>query len=138
MQKRSHTNVLLVEILIALFFFMLSSVVLIQVFSTAHNMTEKASIRTRALAEAQNVADSLKAAEDREEMLAGLQFSNAHDAWMRRYDGFTLYVELEEEQFSAGIMRKGSLYAFCNENGAGRENNVDELFSLPLADYRGE
>ena len=59
MGGRNRSNVLLVEILIAVLFFMLSATVLVRVFVTARNMTVRAGVETRALAEAQNVAEAL-------------------------------------------------------------------------------
>ena len=75
MDNRNRSNVLLVEILIAVLFFMLSATVVVQVFVTAHNLTAKAGVETRALAEAQNVAEALYAADDVDEALEALAFS---------------------------------------------------------------
>ena len=62
MGNRNRSNVLLVEILIAVLFFMLSAVVLVQVFATSRNLTTRAGVETRALAEAQNVTEAMYAA----------------------------------------------------------------------------
>ena len=69
MGGKNRSNVLLVEILIAVLFFMLSATVLVRVFVTARNMTLRAGVETQALAEAQNVAETLYAAEDPAEAL---------------------------------------------------------------------
>ena len=52
MGNRNRSNVLLVEILIAVLFFMLSATVLVQVFATARSMTRRAGVENRALTEA--------------------------------------------------------------------------------------
>ena len=44
MRNKNRSNVLLVEILIAVLFFMLSATVLVKVFATARNMTDGADV----------------------------------------------------------------------------------------------
>ena len=83
MGNNNRSNVLLVEILIAVLFFMLSATVVVQVFVTARNLTVKAGVETRALAEAQNVAETLYAAKDADAALAAMDFRSAHGAWTR-------------------------------------------------------
>ena len=58
MRNRNRSNVLLVEILIAVLFFMLSATVLVRVFVTARNMTVRSGVESVAVADAQNVAES--------------------------------------------------------------------------------
>ena len=132
MRKRNRTNVLLVEILIVLLFFMLSATVLMQVFASARNMTVLAGIQTRALGEAQNVAEALYASDDMEEALEDMGFMSAHGAWTCDYDEFILYVALDEEHTDSGIMENGNIYAFYS-----KQKDSSELFNLPLARYRG-
>ena len=54
MGSRNRSNVLLVEILIAVLFFMLSATVLVRVFVTARNMTLRAGVETQASSEAKS------------------------------------------------------------------------------------
>ena len=70
MRNRNRSNVLLVEILIAVLFFMLSAAVLVRVFVTSRNLTVRSGVEAKALVEAQNVAEALYAAGDPEELLA--------------------------------------------------------------------
>ncbi|MBR7189024.1 MAG: hypothetical protein IKD53_10785 [Clostridia bacterium] len=138
MDNRNRSNVLLVEILIAVLFFMLSATVVVQVFVTAHNLTAKAGVETRALAEAQNVAEALYAADDVDEALEALAFSCSHDVWTRAEDGYTLYVEGEETPTDAGALWRGSVRAFYSMRNVDQARQEDaELFSLPCARYRG-
>ena len=69
MKVRNRSNVLLVEILIAVLFFMLSATVLVRVFVTARNMTVRSGVKSVAVAEAQNVAEAMYAADDIDQML---------------------------------------------------------------------
>ena len=137
MGSRNRSNVLLVEILIAVLFFMLSATVLVQVFAAARNMTVRAGVETQALAEAQNVAEALYAADDPEAALEAMQFKLYHGAWSRSDGDITLYVESEENPTDAGAIWSGTVRAFYhsrNLNLARQED--DELFALPCARYR--
>ena len=137
MGNRNRSNVLLVEILIVVLFFMLSATVLVQVFSTARSLTLRAGAENRALAEAQNVAETLMAADDVDAVMTQMEFRLYHDAWSRDYGEYTLYVETEEVAADVGTLWKGTVRAFYhnhNLNQARRED--EELFALPCARYR--
>ena len=136
MGSRNRSNVLLVEILIAVLFFMLSATVLVQVFATARNLTVRAGVETRALAEAQNVAEALYAADDPEAALEEMSFRLSHGAWSREDDDFTLYVESGEAPAEAGVMWTGTVRAFYRSRNVNQARQEDEeLFSLPCARY---
>ena len=127
MKSRSRSNILLVEILIAIMFFMLSSTVLVRLFATARSLSLRSGAEVAALAEAQNVAETLLAAPEPDAALAELGFVSAHGAWTRAYDDFTLMVENGAEAAGEGEMRTGEVRAFY-----GRD---EELFALPYARY---
>ena len=99
MRNNNRSNVLLVEILIAVLFFMLSATVLVRVFVTARNMTVRSGVESRALAEAQNVAEALYAADD-------------------------VDAALEHMQFVQGLRR---LYAVCHRRDAAHQRGGDVL-----------
>ena len=135
MGNNNRSNVLLVEILIAVLFFMLSATVLVQVFAAAHNTTVRCGVETRALAEAQNVADALYAADDVAAALAEENFTMAHGAWTRNDGDYTLYVEGESFATDAGELWQGTVRAF--DNAAAALDADMELFALPCARYEG-
>ena len=137
MGSRNRSNVLLVEILIAVLFFMLSATVLVRVFVAARNMTVRAGVETQALAEAQNVAEALYAADDPEAALEGLKFKLYHGAWSRSDGDYTLYVEGETKPVDAGVSWVGSVRAFYHSRNVNQTRQEDEeLFSLPCVRYR--
>ena len=137
MGNRNRSNVLLVEILIAVLFFMLSATVLVRVFVAARNMTVRANVETRALADAQNVADTLYAAEDPDAALEAMEFRLYHGAWTRAVDDYTLYVEGTEQPAEAGVFWKGNVRVFYNNRSVDQVRPEDEeLFSLPCTRYR--
>ena len=138
MRNKNRSNILLVEILIAVLFFMLSATVLVRVFVAARNMTVRAGVETQALAEAQNVAEALYAADDPEAALEGLKFKLYHGAWSRSDGDYTLYVEGGEKPADAGVSWVGTVRAFYHSRNVNQARQEDEeLFSLPCAKYKG-
>ena len=138
MNKKHTTNLLLVEILIAVLFFMLSATVLVKVFATARGVTEKSAAETEALAQAQNVAEALYAAEDAGDYLAGAGYVLSHGAWSRSYGNYSLYVEAETEQTDAGTLWKGQVSAFYAVHDPDDPRPTDQLlFTLPVTRYKG-
>ena len=138
MGNRNRSNVLLVEILIVVFFFMISATVVIQMFVTSRNMTVRAGVETAALAEAQNVVDALSAAKSPEATLKQLGFKQSHGIWTRRSDGYTLCVESSETPATAGTLWQAEVRALYGplQEEEGRQEG-DELLSLPCAHYKG-
>lgn len=138
MRNNNRSNVLLVEILIAVLFFMLSATVLVRVFVTARNMTVRSGVESRALAEAQNVAEALYAADDVDAALENMQFRNSHGSWSRDCGDYTLYVTGETQPTNAGEMFSGTVSAFykLRDPDASRAGD-EELFSLPCSKYKG-
>ena len=83
MKSGNRSNALLVELLIVVLFFMLSSTILLRVFSTAHQQNVRAGAITTALTEAQNVAEGLYAADDVEAELRKMGFELKENVWAR-------------------------------------------------------
>lgn len=138
MRNKNRSNVLLLEILIAVLFFMLSATVLVRVFATARNLTVRSGVETRALAEAQNVAEALYAADDVEEALAGLDFASFHGTWSKDCGDYSLYVTGETQPTGAGELWLGEVSAFYKLRNPDDARQADEeLFALPCARYKG-
>lgn len=137
MGNKNRSNVLLVEILIAVLFFMLSATVLVRVFVTARNMTIRAGIQNQALVEAQNVADALYAADDADAALEAMDFRLYHGAWSRSYGDYTLYIESDENDTDAGVLWQGDVRVFYHNPNVDLVRQEDEeLFSIPCTRYR--
>ena len=136
MRKRNGSNVLLVEILLAVLFFMLSATVLVQVFAGSRSLTVRSGVETRALAEAQNIADALYAAEDPDALLENLEFISSHGAWSKDYGTFSVYVTLDQEETDAGVLRVGRVSGFYTKRDpeAARQED-EELFTLACTRY---
>ena len=139
--KHNRTNVLLVEILIAVLFFMLSATVLVRVFVTAHNLTVRSGVETIALSDAQNVAEAIYAAEDVDDCLREMEFALSHGVWTREAeDGtYTILVEGRETPAEAGSLWDGKVRAFYNARNADAvRQESEELFALDCRRYKGE
>lgn len=137
MKRRNRSNVLLVEILIAVLFFMLSATVLVRVFITARNMTVRSGVESAAIVEAQNVAETICAAEDIDQALTDLQFKSKHGTWSRHYGDYTLYVVGEAQPTDAGELWTGTVSAYYLQGAMTVETlGNSELFSLTCTRYR--
>lgn len=137
MKSRNRSNVLLVEILVALLFFMLSATVLMRVFATARNMTVRAGVESRALAEAQNVAETVCAAADIDKALTEMAFDSMHGAWSKDCGDYSLIVYGDTEDTGAGELWAGTVSAFYRQGDMTVETlGQGELFSLPCTRYR--
>ena len=137
MGNRNRSNVLLVEILIVVLFFMLSATVLVQVFSTARSLTLRAGVENRALAEAQNVAEALCAADDPDALLDEMDFSLSHGVWTRDGGEYGLYVTMSVEPAGAGELWRAEVWAYRLSRDAEDGRPASEtLFSLPCARYK--
>ena len=138
MRKRNRSNVLLVEILIAVLFFMLSATVLVKVFVTARNLTVRSGVESTAIADAQNVAETMYAVEDIEATLEEMGFYSYHGAWTLDRGEYTLYVEGQATSTEAGELWSGTVSAFYklrNPDAARAED--EQLFSLACTRYKG-
>ena len=127
MKSGNRSNALLVELLIVVMFFMLSSTVLLQVFSTARSQSALSGKLTQALNAAQDMADRLYAASDVESALEEMGCSQEEGLWRLADDGFDLMVDVSSEQQPFGELQRFRVRAV-----SGGETLVD----LPAARYR--
>ena len=138
MRNRNRSNVLLVEILIAVLFFMLSATVLVKVFVAARNMTVRSGVESMAIADAQNVAETMYAAEDIDATLEGMGFYSSHGAWTLDRGDYTLYVDGKAEPTEAGELWSGTVSAFYKLRNPDTARAEDErLFERVCTRYRG-
>ena len=138
MRKRNRSDLMLVEILIGVFFFMLSLTVLVQVFAKSRNLTVKAEVETKALAQAQNVIESIYNTEDPLKNLQEMGFLNSHGVWVQDLQSYSLMATIENVPAEAGTLWRGEIKAFYNLRDLEKDRQEAEmLFSLPCVWYRG-
>ena len=126
MKRNHYGNVLLVELLIVVLFFMLSSTVLLQLFASARNQGAKAETLTEATVLAQNIADTLYASDETETTLAGMGFSSDGNRWVLPGEKLTAAVDYTRERTEAGILNRYSVSILSGE---------ELLITLPGARY---
>lgn len=126
MKHRSRANALLVELVLVIFFFVLGSSVLVQLFSDAKHKSRQAKASNDSLIYAQNVAEELYGAEDPEDWLGRNGFSRADGGWTYEGDGYSLFVTENSEDMEGGVLRVFTI----SSRGDGKD-----LFSLPSARY---
>ena len=127
MKSTNRSNALLVELLIVVMFFMLSSTVLLQVFSTARNQSRRAELMTQALTTTQNVADELYIASDMESKLADLGFEKGEAGWISSSEEYDILVTGGENEGKQGEVLHFQVQAVLDN---------EPLLTLPVARYQ--
>ena len=109
MRSGSRSNALLVELMIVVMFFMIAATVLLRVFVSSRQQSDRAELITASMAAAQNTADQLYAAEDPEALLQDLGFVQEDGVWRLSAERYTLEASVAEETEPAGIFRRQSV-----------------------------
>ena len=120
--KKRTSGMLLVELMIVIFFFTLSATVLIEGFFGAYRLSNEAQTATEVLNEAQNLADSLYAAEDARAEALLLGFQSDEEGLYLEQDGILYRVYLWQE----GSLRGCRLEAWTED---------ELLLTLPCSRY---
>jgi len=131
MRTGNRSNVLLIELLIVILFFMLASTILVQVFGEAYARNAKAGASVHALTEVQSLADRIYMSEQPEELLDDLGFAAADEGgvFRKEYEDFQAEIRLETEERDGGLFRKGTVSAYYRD---------ELLISLPCSRFCGE
>ena len=116
MKEGSRANALLVELLLVIFFFMISAAILVQVFADAKLKSRTAHATNASMLEAQNIAEDLYAAEDPDAVLAGYGFAAQDGGWVLEKDGYLLRVTLREEETASGVLKTYDVSGVEGEN----------------------
>ena len=116
MKEGSRANALLVELLLVIFFFMISAVILVQVFADAKLKSRTAHATNDSMLEAQNIAEDLYAANDPDAVLTSYGFMAQDSGWVLEKDGYLLKVTLREEETASGILRTYDVSGVEGEN----------------------
>lgn len=126
--RKGHA--IIVELIIVILFFSLSSVIIMRLFSAAHQLSEQSTASTKLLLAAQSWADQLMAEDDFTVFLAENGWSGDEDGFALEVDGGTLKATgFYEEQGLNGSLSSYEIAAFVNQR---------EVFAFPVARYRGE
>lgn len=127
MQKRSQGSMLLIELLIVILFFSLSATVILRLFLYAHNTTNQSGLVNEAILEAENWAERLYAADDREQMLSDMGFTEQDDAMVYETEsGLFVEISMEEIITDQGLLINSEISVSKGE---------ESLITLPLGRY---
>ena len=135
MKEGSRANALLVELLLVIFFFMISAAILVQVFADAKLKSRTAHATNASMLEAQNVAEDLYMAETPDTVLKNYGFNEKDGVWTLEKDGYELRVTVLEEKTDAGVIRKcdvSGVEISHDQSGAEKETT---LLTIPSTRY---
>jgi len=105
MKEGSRANALLVELLLVIFFFMISAAILVQVFADAKLKSRTAHATNASMLEAQNIAEDLYAAEDPDAVLNAYGFAEKDGTMILEKDGYFLKVTVREQETESGVLK---------------------------------
>lgn len=126
MMKVRHMNALLVEILMAVLFFALAAVVILELFTTGHSLSARADAMDRAVNHAQQISEQLYAADDMAQVLRQNGFDPAQGIWQLEGEGYALQVRVSAEETAAGEMHTAQITMLVEG---------EEAIGLPCARY---
>ena len=110
MRTNTRSNALLIELLIVIFFFMISATVLLRIFVAARTQGARAEMMAEATVRAQNIAEQLYASEDSEETLLAAGFIQTGDSWQREEASLLTEVSLTDDYTESGILHRGVIH----------------------------
>lgn len=105
MNKSRNQNVLLVEIMIAVLFFMLCSGVLLETFMAAREYERRSFMETEALIDMQSISEKMYASENAEDVLRDSGFMQEDGKWLLEMGEYMFEAEIGEEMTEAGFVR---------------------------------
>ena len=126
MGKGNQLNTLLVEIMIAVLFFALSSTVVLETFVVTRNQSRLADVYNVALMEAQNIADKIYASGEVEQTLEQAGFTQEGDVWTYTEEVYNLRVVVSEEETEAGVLLSAEVSAVHQD---------EAILTLPCSRY---
>ena len=105
MKESGRANALLVELLLVIFFFMISAAILVQVYADAKLKSRTAQATNAAMLEGQNIAEDLYGSDDPEAVLKDYGFISQDGVWTLEKKGYVLKVTPKVEETDSGTLR---------------------------------
>lgn len=103
MKKSQGMNALLIELVIVLFFFILSFTVLAQVYACAYRTENDTALQSQALFEARNLCARLRVQDDPEQFLQAEAAKKTENGYVFICDGYELLVICQPEKMENGV-----------------------------------
>ena len=135
MKEGSRANALLVELLLVIFFFMISAAILVQVFADAKLKSRTANAYNETMLEAQNIAEDLYASNDPDAVLNSYGFTAQDGGWVLDKDGYSLKITVREEETDAGVLRTYDVSGIEKTHDKSGTEKETVLLALPSTRY---
>ena len=129
MRKRHGTaNVLLIELVLVILFFMLCSATIVEMFGLARAKSAYARAGSEAMLIVENLEESLAASGDAAAELEAYGFTaEGEDRWVLAKENYRISAAKSEEKTEAGVLRTVTFSAVQKNGGT--------LFDLPVVNY---
>ncbi len=127
MKKHSTANILLMELLVVILFFMLCVSTLVEVIGAARVRSGYAKAENAALLRVENMESLVRASGDIADILSENGFQQDADSWTLTEDGFILQAAVTDEATEAGTLQTVTFTA-SRPDGTG-------LLELPVVRY---
>ena len=127
MKKHGTANILLVELVLVILFFMLCMPTIVRSFGDARLKSNYAQASSEAMIRAENMEERLAQTADAEGELEKGGFVREGEKWILRTEKYTLTAAPSEEKTEAGVLRA---VLFSAETNTGRA-----MFELPAVKY---
>ena len=126
-KKHSTANILLIELVLVILFFMLCVSTIVEMFGAARVKSAYARAGSQAMLIVENLEEKLAASADASGELTKEGFVQKDGRWVLREEAYTLTAEESEEKTDAGTLRT---VRFSAEQKTGKT-----LFELPVVNY---
>ncbi|MBQ9252986.1 MAG: hypothetical protein IJ188_10170 [Clostridia bacterium] len=126
-KKHSTANILLIELVLVILFFMLCVSTIVEMFGLARGKSATARAGSEALLVVENLEERLAATADAAEELEKLGFIQDGDQWILQEEHYTLRAVAQEERMDAGQLRTVTFFA--------EQKTGQTLFELPVTNY---
>ena len=126
-KKHGTANVLLIELVLVILFFMLCVSTIVEMFGLARGKSAFARAGSQAMLTVENLEERLALAEDAGAELEKEGFVRAEDRWELKNDNYTITAVESAEKTEAGQLRT---VVFTAEQKTGKK-----LFELPVVNY---
>lgn len=103
MKKSQGMNAMLIELVIVLFFFILSFTVLAQVYAYAYRTENTAALQSETLFDARNVMARLRVEDDPQAFLQSQASRQTEDEYLLSRGGYQLLIICQPEQMENGV-----------------------------------
>lgn len=127
MKKHSTANILLVELVLVILFFMLCVATIVQMFGLARMKSAYARAGSQAMLTVENLEECLAGEADAAAELEKSGFVLADGRWEKNEERYTIYAVETHEETEAGMLRTVTFTA--------EQNTGKVLFELPVVNY---